>query len=250
MKKKYLPLVLGLGLLGLLAGCGKKEEAVVFVEEAAEEDTVLPKEEPVEGEGKGAAEPGLPKELPEPGTVLGEEEMLLYLDGEEQTLLLRRVQGSFGYSLAFEGDTYALVAGEVEDVVVLAEALPAAQVQEGQETAGEAGAEAQGGGPVYMTISENLDYALEELADELVLTCDVECLVEEITIGEEEYPAIWISYMREENGEAYQVDTYLVGFETHVFQIEMECPEQELGSRGDVQQIILSTLRFDSIAEG
>ena len=246
MKKIYLPLCLVIGLLALAPGCGKKEEAVVFVEEATEEDTVLPQDEPVEGEGKVLEEPGLPKEASQPGTVLGEEEMLLYLDGQEQTLLMRRVQGSFGYTLAFEGSKYALVAGEMEDMVVSTQGDPA----EAQEGVGEQERGAVADGQVYMTISENLDYALEELADELVLTCDVECLVEELTIGEEEYPAIWISYTREEDGQFVQVDTYLVGFETHVFQIEIECPEQELGTRGDVQQIILSTLRFDSIAEG
>ena len=234
MKKRYLPAMCLLFLLvGAGAGCGKKEEAVVFVEEAPEEDTAAPEEEFLDEQNTKAASEKTAG-WAEPGSVLGEEQMSLYLGEEERKLTLRRTQGSFGYSLAFDPEVYMLEIGEEKDAV------------RGVEGTGND----QAAGQVLMTISENLDYALEELADELVWNCQEECLVEELTIGEEEYPAIWISYTTEEEGQLRQVDIYLVGFETHVFEIEMECPEQELDTRGADQQIILSTLRFDSMAEG
>lgn len=242
MKRRYFPAVCLLFLLmGIEAGCGKKEEAVVFVEEAAEEDTAAPEEEFLD-EGNEDVVKEKPAGLTEPGSVLGEEQMFLYVGEEERELTLRRVQGSFGYSLAFDPEVYALEIGEEKDAVLILDVT--AQEQEGQDT------QELDQSRVLMTISENLDYALEELADELVWNCDEECLVEELTIGEEEYPSIWITYTTEQAGEIRQVDIYLVGFETHVFEIQMECLDQELGTRGADQQVILSTLRFDSVAEG
>ena len=86
MKRRYFPAVCLLFLLmGTEAGCGKKEEAVVFVEEAAEEDTAAPEEEFLD-EGKENAGKEKPAGWTEPGSVLGEEQMSLYLGEEEREI--------------------------------------------------------------------------------------------------------------------------------------------------------------------
>ena len=94
------------------------------------------------------------------------------------------------------------------------------------------------------------EYALEELADEIVLTCEEECTVEEITVGEEEYPATWISYTQERGDELCYTDYYLIGYEGRIYQIRLDCQEDALEGLGMRQQIALSTLRLDSVAEG
>lgn len=240
-------LLVVLGLAASLWGCGKKEEAVVFVEEAPKEESQLIDEgEWVDEGGIGGAN-SQSGEQPEPGAVLGEETIFLYQGEEGQQMILKRVQGSFGYSLAYTGDahTFCLAGTDVQ----------AASGEENLEEPGDLLVPAEYGGdpgnsPVTLTIGENLDYALEELADEIVLTCEEECLVEETWIGEEEYPATWITYTEETEEGTRQVDYYLAGFETHLFVIKTVCPLDELGSQGEDQQLILSTLRFDSGAEG
>lgn len=236
-----------LGLAAMLPGCGKKEEAVVFVEEAPKEETQLIDEEEWEDESGISSVETKAGEQPEPGAVLGEETIFLYQGEEGQQMILQRIQGSFGYSLAYTADAYKFCLAE-----------PGAQNTSGEEPWGETGdllvpveyGTEPENSPVRMTIAENMDYALEELADEIVFTCEEECLVEEIWIGEEEYPATWITYTEETETGTFQVDYYLTGFETHVFVIKMVCPLDDLGSWGEDQQLILSTLRFDSGAEG
>lgn len=239
-----------LGILGLAAvlwGCGNKEEAVVFVEEAPKEETQPVDEEAWEDGSSISSPESQPGERPEPGNVLGEETIFLYQGEEGQQMTLQRVQGSFGYSLAYTANTHAFCPAE-----------PEAQTASGESALEEPGdmlvpaeyGEEPESSPVFMAISENLEFALEELADEIVFNCQEECLVEEIWIGEEEYPATWITYTEETEGRMRQVDYYLAGFETHVFVIKMVCPLDELESWSGDQQLILSTLHFDSGAEG
>lgn len=95
-----------LGLAAMLPGCGKKEEAVVFVEEAPKEESQLIDEEEWEDEsGISGVDVASGEEL-EPGAVLGEETIFLYQGEEGQQMTLQRVQGSFGYSLAYTADAY------------------------------------------------------------------------------------------------------------------------------------------------
>ncbi len=230
-------LLVVLGLNGVLSGCGKKEEAVVFVEEAPEEETQVIDEGEWKDENSGSTADASSGEQEEPGSVLGEETIFLYQGEEGQQMILQRVQGSFGYSLAYDAKTFAFSVNKEGDKI-LPEEYTGSSLEEGAEL------------PVCMTICENMDYALEELADQIVFTCEQECLVEETWIGEEEYPATWITYTEEIDGVVRQIDYYLAGFEDHVFQIQMICPEKELETWGEQQQLILSTLRFYSKAEG
>lgn len=227
-----------LGLAGGLSGCGKKEEAVVFVEEAPKEETQLIDEgEWMDENGRSAADISSGEEAL-PGTVLGEETFFLYQGEEGQQMVLQRVQGSFEYSLAYDAKVFVFSADKEGDMI-LSEEYAASSLEEETEPA-----------VFCMTICENMDYALEELADQIVLICEQECLVEDTWIGEEEYPAVWITYTEERNGTSCQIDYYLAGFEDRVFQIQMICPEEELETWGEQQQLILSTLRFQSKAEG
>lgn len=227
-----------LGLAGGLPGCGKKEEAVVFVEEAPKEEAQLIDEgEWMDENGRSAADVSSGGEAL-PGAVLGEESFFLYQGEKGQQIVLQRVQGSFGYSLAYDAKVFVF-SPDKEGDVISSEEYAASSLE------GETGADV-----FCMTIRENMDYALEELADQIVLTCEQECLVEDTWIGEEEYPAVWITYTEERNGTACQIDYYLAGFEEHVFQIQMVCPEEKLETWGEQQQLILSTLRFQSRAEG
>ena len=198
----------------MLCGCEPRKEAVISLD------------------AEGAQETDLLAGFPAPGTVLGIEEVVLYRDGQEESLQLQREQGSCGYSMAYDTRVLTLELTDAKDVL-----LP-----DGQNSPDAAEA--------YLTIEENVEYAVEELADELVLSCDWECSVEELTIGEEEYPATWICCTEESGQEALQVEYYLVGFETHVFQIRLVCKETATEELYENLQVALSTLRFDSIAEG
>lgn len=224
-------------MAAILTACGKKEEAIVSVEPeardlTAETEAGSEEEQQADDRMEEAAGDTQERQAAAPGTVLGEEEQTLLLEGLEETQTVQRVQGSFGYSFAFSAESFAFTPGDTEDLL-----LPA-----GAQNPEEALA--------FLTVSENLEYALEELADELVLGCDQECLVEDLTIGEEEYPAIWITYTEETPQGMRQVDDYLVGFETHVFRIHIVCMEEALEGLYGRLQVVLSTLRFDSIAEG
>lgn len=230
-KPFHVILALTICLMPVFSGCQKQEEAVisVTVAEPLEEESAKPLDKK-DASSDLAAESAIEQVLP--GAVFGEEEVLMYSEEQEIIKTLQRVQGNYGYSLAYEAEMFTFSMDETEDCLFPIET-------ESRESA-----------KAFLAISENLDYALEELADELVLNCEEECLVEEVSVGEEEYPAIWISYTEETEQGPRQVEYYLIGFENRVFQIELSCMEEVMEAYYDGLQIALSAMRLDSIAEG
>ena len=213
-----------------IQGCAKQEEAIISVES----ETKLDSEDltgTIEVQPDQNVLPGYSLQMGE--AIEYEPEVVTVFTGEEELeRTFRRVQGNYGYSIAYDEEYLSFQPDELLDQIasVEAETLDTAQVR--------------------MYISENLEYALEELADQIVLGCDQECLVEETVIGEEEYPATWISYAEESKGGTYKVEYYLIGFENRVMEIQVIYQEETMDEYYGLIQVVLSTLRLESIAEG
>lgn len=209
--------VLALGL----GGCKKREAAEIAVPHVrdAKESQVSQTEEQKE------AALGLETK---PGTVLGEEEVTLMIEGESQTVSYIRIQGSGGYSIAYDPVIFSLESDEVETRLVSLK-FP---------EAGEWPA-------VFVSIRTEEGVSLEELADTYVYNSDEECTVEEVTVGEGEYPATWISYTEGTDSMSRTCDLYLLRYNEKNYVMQLDCFLEAYEGLGEVQQTILSTLRFD-----
>jgi len=227
-------IVLMAGFTFWLTGCEKQQEAVISVETEVMEEEMA---ESVESSLQVREESDVVKVLPipaetEPGAVLKAEEVTLYTEMGEVQKTFYRMRGNYGYSIALDMDYLKFVLDESADRIFVNRS---------------ANAEAS---EALLLISENLEYALEELADEIVLSCSQECLVEEVVLGEEDYPATWITYTENTERGTHQVEYYLIGFENRVIEIQLICMESAMDTYYDIMQVTLSTLRLDSIAEG
>ena len=224
-------LVLALVCSMWITGCAKQEEAIISVEtelpaEADEDLTGTIEVGPDQDELGG-------KSLNISDSVEGETEIVTVFSGEEEAeRTFYRVRGNYGYSIAYDEEYLRFQPDELLDQLFSVDAETADTAQ------------------VRIYISENLEYALAELADQIVLGCAQECLVEELVIGEEEYPATWITYTEEAKGSVRQVDYYLIGFENRVMEIQVICDEAAIEEYYGLIQMVLSTLRLESIAEG
>ena len=84
----------------------------------------------------------------------------------------------------------------------------------------------------------------EELADQYVADSGEECSVEEMTIGEGEYPALWVSYAEGTEPDSRSCSLYVFRYNSVLYVAQLD------GMVGDTQlagelNTILSTLRFD-----
>ena len=85
----------------------------------------------------------------------------------------------------------------------------------------------------------------EDVADQYVLESDEECTVEETTIGEGEYAAIWVSYAEGTADTERTCDIYVFRYNDVLYTVQMDCTAGEYEKIGQAEQMILSALRFD-----
>lgn len=214
-------------LSAVLWGCGRdggdltKEVSVPEVQQAeqAEEDeneTVISGEQPASGAAENV-----------PGTVLGEEEVILMAEGEPVSVSYSRIQGMEGFTIAYDPVSFTLEASEQELCFY----------------AGAYGADSET--PVFVKISETEGASTESLIERYVADSNEECTVEEVTIGEGEYPASWISYSEGTDNKSRTCDLYVFRYNEKLYTVQMDCFVEAYEGLGAAQESILSTLRFD-----
>lgn len=203
MRKQLLVcLCIGICVVSGAAGCGKTEEKEAQIELT---------------EG---AEPDLSTE---PGTVLGEEEVVLMLEGEPQSAVYTRIQGNGDFSIAYDPERFSVTASFEE---LRFDAASAGTV------------------PVFLSIRTAEDASAEEAADRYVEESDEECTVEEVTVGEGEYSALWVSYAEGTSADSRTCDVYVLRYNGILYVVQMDCFVEAYEGLGEMEQMILSTLRF------
>lgn len=163
----------------------------------------------------------------EPGSVLGEEEVVLMQEGETVTIPYNRVQGINDFTIAYDPETFTLETANNE-LCFYSHSYGA-----DSET------------PVFVKITESEEVSSEALADQYVSDSNEECTVEEVTIGEGEYPAAWISYSEGTDSGSRTCDIYIFRYNERLYVAQMDCFVEAYESLGAIQESILSTLRFD-----
>ena len=69
--------------------------------------------------------------------------------------------------------------------------------------------------------------------------------MEEVTAGEGEYPAIWVSYSEGMDPESRTCDLYVIRYNEKLYVVQMDCFVEGYEEMGAAQESLLSTLRFD-----
>lgn len=214
-------------LSAVLWGCGRdggdltKEVSVPEVQQAEqteedENETVISGEQPASAAAENV-----------PGTVLGEEEVILMAEGEPVSVSYSRIQGMEGFTIAYDPASFTLEASEQELCFY----------------AGAYGADSET--PVFVKISETEGASTESLIEQYVADSNEECTVEEVTIGEGEYPASWISYSEGTDNKSRTCDLYVFRYNEKLYTVQMDCFVEAYEGLGAAQESILSTLRFD-----
>ncbi len=204
----------------LCCGCGRGgAEVTVPQVEVVEEPQVSQTEE------QKRAELGLDTEA---GTVLGEEEVVMMTEeGEPQTTMYTRVRGNGDFSLAYDTSEFSLTASENE--------LRFEALSDGEADAASA----------FLSLRKEDAPSAEELADQYVAESGEECAVEEVTVGEGEYPAIWVSYAEGTSGDSRTCDLYVFRYNEELYVAQLDCTVADYENLGSAEHMILSTLRFD-----
>ena len=209
--------ILGLGVLlavGLTA-CGQKDAEVSIPQVAiAEQPEISQTEE------ERDAQLGLETA---PGTVLGQEEVTVMEGEEPRSVTYTRVRGIGDFSLAYDAECFSLEASE--------EAL----TFRAQDT----------DRPAFVTLEKAEGASVEDVADRYVLESNEECTVEDVTMGEGEYPAVWVSYAEGTADTERTCDIYVFRYNDVLYTVQMDCTVGAYEKIGQAEQMILSTLRFD-----
>lgn len=207
-------------VMALTCGCGRGDaEVAVPHVDVVEQPQISQTEEQKE------AELSLDTEA---GTVLGEEEVTVMTpEGEPQTAFYTRVRGNGDFSVAYDASRFALSASGYEL------RFEADDSGEDSET------------PVFLSIRREDAPSAEELADQYVAESGEECTVEEITVGEGEYPALWVSYAEGTSADSRTCDLYLFRYNEKLYVAQIDCTEEEYEDLGGALHTVLSTLRFD-----
>ena len=214
----------------LLYGCGKGEgdkTGEVSVPQVQQADQTEQAEEEGKGSGLTEEQSDLLQAEAEPGTVLGEEEVTLMKEGEAQTVPYTRVQGMEGITIAYDPAVFTLKAGEKE--------LRFDAISYGSDS----------DTPVFLSITETEGNSAETLADQYAAESNEECLTEEVSIGEGEYPAIWVSYAEGTDAKSRTCDLYVFRYNEKLYVVRMDCLVEAYEGMGAEQESILSTLRLD-----
>ena len=210
-------LFLAAGILGsaLLGGCGGSGAEVSIPQvEVIEQPQISQTEEQKEAQLDPESEAG---------TVLGEEEVIVMSpEGEPQTALYTRVRGNGDFSIAYDKSRFSIAVSAGELCF---------------EPAGEQEA-------AFLSIRTEDAPSAEELADQYVADSGEECSVEEVSIGEGEYPALWVSYAEGTEPDSRSCSLYVFRYNSVLYVAQLD------GMVGDTQlagelNTILSTLRFD-----
>lgn len=215
MRWKKKALLLAMLLTLPLSGCKKEEAAEIAVPhvEGVQEPQISQTEEQKD------AELGLETE---PGTVLCEEEITLMIENEPQTENYTRIQGSGGYSVAYDAERFSVESSE-EELRFVSLDFP----------------------EIFVSIRREESDSLEALADAYVYESNEECTVEEVTVGEGEYPATWVNFAEGTEADSRTCDMYLLRYNGNIYVMQLDCFVEAYEGLGEVQQTILSTLRFD-----
>ena len=198
-----------------LSACGRKDaEVSVPHVEVADQPAVSQTEEEKE------AELGLETA---PGTVLGQEEVTVMEGEEPKTVRYTRVRGIGDFSLAYDAETFSVEAS--------ADSLTFQALEEGV--------------PAFVRVERSDAASTEDAADQVVLESDEECTVEDVTVGEGEYPAVWVSYAEGTADTERTCDVYIFRYNDILYTVQMDCTVGDYEKIGQAEQMILSTLRFD-----
>lgn len=214
MRKAVIAGLLVLAAAGLTACGGKDAEVSVPHVELAEQPKSSQTREQKD------AELGLETE---PGTVLGQEEVTVMEGEEPRTVTYTRVKGNGDFSLAYDTETFSLEASE--------EALTFRALDESV--------------PAFVKMEKAKGASAEDVADQYVLESDEECTVEDVTVGEGEYPAVWVSYAEGTKDTERTCDIYVFRYNDVLYTVRMDCTVGTYEKIGQAEQMILSTLRFD-----
>lgn len=212
--------LLGLVFATVLCGCGGTRTGEVSVPEVQDIGQAGIEEEEVQ-------EPEPIVVGKEPGSVLGEEEVVLMQEGETVSVPYNRIQGINDFTIAYDPESFTLETANNELCFY-------------SHSYG-----ADSDTPVFVKIAESDEESSETLADEYVADSNEECMVEEVTIGEGEYPATWISYSEGTDAGSRTCDIYIFRYNEKLYVAQMDCFVEAYESLGAIQESILSTLRFD-----
>lgn len=222
-------LFLAAGILGsaLLGGCGGSGAEVSIPQvEVIEQPQISQTEEQREAQLDPESEAG---------TVLGEEEVIVMSpEGEPQTALYTRIRGNGDFSIAYDAARFLLSASDRELRFEPAEEAAGQDSEAASEEAPES----------FLSIRTEEAPSAEELADQYVADSGEECSVEEVSIGEGEYPALWVSYAEGTEPDSRSCSLYVFRYNSVLYVAQLD------GMVGDTQlagelNTILSTLRFD-----
>ena len=220
---------LAAGILGavLLGGCGDGGAEVSIPQvEVIEQPQISQTEEQKEAQLDPESEAG---------TVLGEEEVIVMSpEGEPQTALYTRIRGNGDFSIAYDAARFLLSASDRELRFEPAEEAAGQDSEAASEEAPES----------FLSIRTEDAPSAEELADQYVADSGEECSVEEMTIGEGEYPALWVSYAEGTEPDSRSCSLYIFRHNSALYTAQLD------GTAGNVEMTaelntILSTLRFD-----
>ena len=148
-------------------------------------------------------------------------------EGEPQTAMYTRVRGNGDFSLAYDTSEFSLTASENE--------LRFEALSDGEADAASA----------FLSLRKEDAPSAEELADQYVAESGEECAVEEVTVGEGEYPAIWVSYAEGTSGDSRTCDLYVFRYNEELYVAQLDCTVADYENLGSAEHMILSTLRFD-----
>ncbi len=199
----------------LLYGCGKKETGEIVVIEGQTSDE--PEKNNTEDEIFAVEDPET-----KPGTILGEETVVLMRGETFEEVLYTRVQVVEEASVAYDPELFSM---EIDGDGISFLDLRSSRSR--------------------VSIWEEQGDSTEALADSFVYKSNEECTVEDVTIGEGEYPATWVSYSEGTGEDEKTCDLYILRYNERLYVVRLDCTVGLYEEVGEEQQMILSTLRFD-----
>src|SRR5699024_9662960 len=114
-------------------------------------------------------------------------------------------RGNGDFSLAYDTSEFSLTASENE--------LRFEALSDGEADAASA----------FLSLRKEDAPSAEELADQYVAESGEECAVEEVTVGEGEYPAIWVSYAEGTSGDSRTCDLYVFRYNEELYVAQLDC---------------------------
>lgn len=171
----------------------------------------------------------------EAGTVLGEEEITVMTpEGEPRTALYQRIRGNGDFSIAYDAERFEMTASAQELRFAPAD-------REAVQSESSLSEETDS---VFLSIRREDAPSAEELADQYVAESGEECSVEEVTVGEGEYPAVWVSYAEGTSPESRSCNLYVFRYNKVLYVAQLDCTVGDTAALAELNTMF-STLRFD-----